>query len=129
MLVGAGGLLGTAAWLEPDASGLGTHAQLGLPACGWIHAAGVPCPTCGMTTAFALAADGRLLAALACQPAGAVLALLTAAAGLLGAMVLFTGASLGPYARRFRSSSLWWGLGALILGGWLWKIAAFRSGL
>jgi len=82
-----------------------------------------------MTTAFALAADGRLGAAFACQPAGAVLALLTAAAGLLSALVLVTGGGVGPYWRRLSPGSIGWAAGALILGGWLWKIAACRGWL
>lgn len=80
-----------------------------------------------MTTAFALAAEGRLWAAVLCQPAGAVLALLTAAAGLVSMQVLVTGGSVAPYCRRLSPSAIGWGAGALILGGWLWKIAAFRG--
>src|SRR5690606_33691507 len=58
--VGAGclGVLGLAPWLTPAAAGHGTHGQLGLPPCGWVLAMGRPCPSCGMTTAFAHAADG-----------------------------------------------------------------------
>ncbi len=51
--VGAVSLLGVAAWLDPSPEGLGTHSQLSLPPCGWILTMDLPCPTCGMTTAFA----------------------------------------------------------------------------
>ena len=74
----AAGPLVLAAWLEPAAAGLGTHEQLGLPACGWVAAAGIPCPSCGMTTAFAHAARGDLLGSFLVQPAGAILALAAA---------------------------------------------------
>ena len=126
VLAGTVALLGTAVWLDPDPTGLGTHEQLGIPACGWPHGLGVPCPTCGMTTAFALAAEGRMGSALACQPAAAVLAVATAAAGLLALHVLVTGSSVMPILRRLGGGWVWWGLGALILGAWAWKIALLR---
>lgn len=39
--------------LEPAAVGHGTHTQLGLPPCGFFVVTGMPCPGCGLTTAFA----------------------------------------------------------------------------
>ena len=51
--VGAAAPLVLAASLTPAAQGLGTHTALGLPACGWASMSGIPCPSCGMTTAFA----------------------------------------------------------------------------
>ncbi len=68
--------------LEPDARGFDTHVQLGLDPCGWPTAYGMPCPTCGCTTAACLVVHGRVFAALAVQPFGALLA---AAGILLGA--------------------------------------------
>ena len=76
--VAAATLLGVAAWLEPNTAGVGTHTQLGMNACAFHVAHGLPCATCGMTTSFALMADGRMLAGFLTQPAGAMLALLTA---------------------------------------------------
>ena len=64
-----------AAMLTPSAEGMGTHKQMGLPECGFVTATGLPCATCGCTTAFAHAADGSLLTSLATQPFGAMLAL------------------------------------------------------
>ncbi len=52
-------VLGIAAWLTPSPSGMGTHTQLNLPQCGWIVMMDLPCPTCGMTTAFAFAAVAK----------------------------------------------------------------------
>ena len=72
----AASVLGVAAYLEPSPAGLGTHSQLlNLPSCGWIAAMDIPCPTCGMTTAFSHVADGNLLAAVITQPLGALLAM------------------------------------------------------
>ena len=59
--------------LEPSNSGVGTHQQLGMAPCGFLVMSGYPCPMCGMTTTFALAADGRILKALINQPFGVFL--------------------------------------------------------
>src|ERR1051325_190260 len=71
-LVGVGclGVLLVAAKLDPSPAGHGTHTQFGLPACGWAVVLGHPCPTCGMTTAFAWAVRGRLVASFLAQPMG-----------------------------------------------------------
>lgn len=60
--------------LEPDPRGFGTHEQLGLSPCAFRAATGRPCPTCGMTTAFARFARGELAASWRANPAGALLA-------------------------------------------------------
>lgn len=71
-------VLVTAGMINPDPTGVGTHQQLGLPPCGWVLASGgYPCPTCGMTTAFAAAAHARPGVSLWAQPFGAALALAT----------------------------------------------------
>ncbi|MFM7056685.1 MAG: DUF2752 domain-containing protein [Planctomycetota bacterium] len=64
----------TARVLNPDASGLGTHRQLGLPPCAFLRATGMVCPQCGLTTSFALLVRGRTGEALRANPAGPVLA-------------------------------------------------------
>ena len=69
----------TALLLTPNPHGHGTHTQLHLPSCPWPQTVGGPCPTCGMTTAFAFAADGRFLRSFLTQPCGFALALMTAA--------------------------------------------------
>ncbi|MFV0443608.1 MAG: DUF2752 domain-containing protein [Planctomycetaceae bacterium] len=45
--------------LEPDPRGYGTHQRLGLPECSFRSWFGIPCPSCGGTTAFALFVRGR----------------------------------------------------------------------
>ena len=46
-------LLLLAVWLQPNPHGFGTHQQLGLPPCTIQYWFGLPCPSCGGTTAFA----------------------------------------------------------------------------
>ena len=62
--------------LEPDPRGFGTHEQLGLRPCAFATLTGRPCPTCGMTTAFAWFMRGRLDRSWRANPAGCLFALL-----------------------------------------------------
>lgn len=59
--------------LDPDPRGLGTHEQLGLPACGYLERTGKPCLSCGMTTAFAHMAALSPRSAFVANPMGAIL--------------------------------------------------------
>jgi Protein of unknown function (DUF2752) len=72
-------VLGVAAWLYPyDQEGrpllMETHVQLGLPPCTFRLLTGLPCPSCGMTTSFALLLHGDLAASLRANWAGTLLA-------------------------------------------------------
>ena len=116
--------------------GAGTHGQLaGVPLAGRLAKPcslpaeyGLPCPTCGMTTTFALWMDGRPIAALVCQPFGFVLALGTS----VGALYCLVGVSSG-YSLKLNLSWLRWKVVAVaVLGGglvaWLYKIVVWRIG-
>jgi len=113
----------TAARLTPAGTHLGTHRQLGLPPCGFVVMTGLPCPTCGMTTAFSHAARGRLIAAARTQLAGAVLAVLTAMAGAagLGALVFGRRPAINWY--RVNPVGLMWAATGLFVGAWAIKLA------
>lgn len=65
--------------ITPDARGVGTHTQLGLPPCGFLALTGLPCPACGLTTCFAHLARGEVAAAWHCHPLGVLLFALLAA--------------------------------------------------
>ena len=73
-------LFAVAAWINPyGADGrpqvMGTHQQLGLPPCNFMRLTGYPCPSCGMTTSFALLMHGDLVNSLRANAAGTILAL------------------------------------------------------
>ena len=80
--IGLLGLLLVAATLSPDPRGLGTHEQLGLPPCGIKFAFGVPCPSCGMTTAWSLAVKGNWVASAQTNAGGFLMAILALPASI-----------------------------------------------
>lgn len=68
--------LAMAACLTPSGTGSGTHEQLGLPPCSFKTLVGVPCPSCGMTTAWAHGMRGEIGGALRANVGGTLLCLL-----------------------------------------------------
>ena len=70
-LVASAGLI-TARLLQPSPRGVGTHEQLGLPPCVFLHLTGIPCPGCGLTTSFAHAARLQFYESVITQPFGLV---------------------------------------------------------
>jgi hypothetical protein len=66
-------LLAIARWLDPDPAGHGTHRQLGLPPCTFVKLFGKPCPSCGMTTAWAHLVRGQIARAADVNLGGAIL--------------------------------------------------------
>ncbi len=83
LLVIAGGLAGVfilARSLDPyDSDGtplrLETHRQFGFPRCTFYERVGFPCPSCGMTTSFALLVRGDVVSSLRANSVGTLLAL------------------------------------------------------
>ncbi len=116
------GFISVGLWLNPDPSGVGTHTQLGLPPCGHLLATGRPCITCGCTTAFALAAHGRILQALWTQPFGTFFFFLCLAGAVFSLHALWTGRSLvlrialWPWARLILATL------ALLVLSWIFKL-------
>lgn len=120
--IAAFSLLLLAAYLRPAGEGLGTHEQLGLPPCGWIMAADMPCPSCGMTTAFSHAADGNLLGSFRAQPMGALLALGTAVIVIAAGWTALSGSRLGPFLFGLMNARIGWAILVFALLAWVWKI-------
>lgn len=72
-------VFGIALWLNPyqgdgRARTMETHRQLGLPPCTFKVMTGIPCPSCGMTTSFALLVRGDVLNSLRANAVGTILA-------------------------------------------------------
>ena len=86
LFIGTTILVVTAAVLEPDQSGVGTHAQLGLGTCVFLEYSGLPCPACGWTTSFALVAKGQVITAWFTQPFGVILAVSTGVGMIVSGM-------------------------------------------
>lgn len=124
VLAGCGAILTVAARLTPDPRGYGTAEQLHTGPCGMLVLTGLPCPTCGMTTAFAHAVRGQWLRALWAQPAGFVLALGTLVLGLICVWTLVRGRWPRVTFWVVTPYRLFWTLLVLLLGSWAFKIAA-----
>lgn len=113
------------AWrLQPDVRGHSTHEQLGLTPCGFYLSTGLPCPTCGATTAFTWVIHGHPWQGIRVQPFGAAAAFGVAA--LLGMSVVGIVTGGVPAIRLSRRSSFGLALGimSLIVGSWVYKLVA-----
>ncbi len=111
--------------LTPDPRGYDTHVQLGMARCSWPGTYGIPCPTCGATTAACHLLHGNLLQAFVTQPFGAALA----AAGLLAGVaalwcLLCRRSFLDLVAQVPWPRTIVIGV-ALLLGSWLYKYLVF----
>ena len=127
LAAGCLGVLIVAWFLSPSSEGLGTHQQLGLPECGWITAANLPCPTCGMTTAFSHAANGDLIGSFGAQPMGMLLAVGAAVTVVVGTYTAVTGSMLAPFLGGMFNTRVAWILVVLMLLAWIWKIIDHRG--
>jgi len=109
--------------LPPDSRGFGTHEALGLPPCGFILTSGLPCPSCGMTTAFSNVMHGRLWDAFIAQPAGMVLCLSTMFGAILAARIAATGRMVQVNWDSIGPVRLMLAFALLVVGGWAFKMA------
>ncbi len=114
------------AWiLVPDARGLGTHEELGLPPCMTLRTLGFPCPFCGMTTAFSHMAHGHPEVAVRTQPAGALAFFGAIAFAILYATMGVTGRKPAILENASLRKLLWrCGIG-IVLVAWIYKLITF----
>ncbi|HKQ46523.1 MAG TPA: DUF2752 domain-containing protein [Phycisphaerae bacterium] len=118
-------VLTIASLLTPDSRGYGTHQQLGGNAfapCGTMLVTGYPCPTCGMTTAFAHVMHGHPIAALLAQPTGMLLCLATIAAVAVSIRIALTGRAPTVNWHRFAPVPVALALSFFFIGGWAFKV-------
>lgn len=83
---------------------------------------GYPCPTCGMTTAFAHVVRGELISAFHAQPAGLVLALGTIFAAGISLGVLITGKVWAVNWYRVSPARVTLVIMLLLAFGWAYKV-------
>jgi len=122
LTLAASALLLTAYQLSPNGKEMGTHQQLKLPPCGFLVITGFPCPTCGMTTAYAYTVRGQFIHAMRAQFAGFIMALATSLVGLLSFAGLLTGRRLDVNWYRINPTHAVWWMGALLVLSWAAKI-------
>jgi len=116
-------LLVTSRILTPHPRGLGTHVALGLPPCGFLLAFGLPCPTCGLTTAFAQLARFELLASVRTHPLGLPLFALTLVSLPLALRNLMRAESPASALVRMRAERWALLLGVALLVTWCTRLA------
>jgi hypothetical protein len=120
-------VLAIARVLEPHPDGLGTHRALGIPPCMFLTWFELPCPTCGMTTAFAHLARGQVLASVRAHPLGLPLFALTALTPVLALRHAFRGDSLATVVERHRLDHISLGLALVLVATWLARVAALLT--
>jgi hypothetical protein len=124
-------LLVTAVLIKPSPEGVGTHRQIRYlsgprgsapPACEFLRATNIPCPTCGMTTSYAYFVRGNWLASFYVQPMGFVLALMTGAFFWACLFVAVSGAPIHRLMTQVRGVVWITGLVGAAIAAWGWKI-------
>ncbi len=95
---------------------------MGLPPCGFKITTGLPCATCGMTTAFSHTANCDLIKAFTVQPTGTVLALFTAVVAIFAALAVVFGFSLAPLGYFVSQPRTVIAFAALLLAGWAYTL-------
>ncbi len=111
--------------VSPDPRGIGTHERLGMTECGWPLHYGIPCPTCGCTTAACLVVHGRPFAAFATQPFGAAVAIVGLLIGAHALLCLVRARSFADLLVRLPLRRLLLVALAGLLLGWWYKYLTF----
>lgn len=114
-------VLVVAACLTPAKGGYGTHERMGLPPCSFVANTGLPCPTCGMTTAITAMVHGHVIVALKAHVFGVVLFVVAVVLAVVGTIEAVRGRDVLSHLRP----GVWWVWTALagLLVGWGVKLA------
>jgi len=123
----AAALLLVARLLRPSADGFGTHRQLGLPPCAFLHFTGIPCPSCGLTTSVAHAARLHLYESVITQPFGVVVFISAVLSIPLSIYFIYRRVSWSRLNRLRGRTPVIYLMIALFILSWLYKIAAMKG--
>lgn len=115
-------LLVTAKFLTPNPSGIGTHQQLGLPACAFRSIVGVRCPSCGMTTAWAYMLSGDFTKSLESNLAGALLCIHAILVSFFLIVFTITGKGFRGHYFGNINTAFFVSEGVLALTCWIWSL-------
>ena len=127
MLVSACAVLAVAAWLQPAASGYGTHTQLGLPPCNFLRLTHLPCPSCGLTTCFAWAVRLQFRKAFFANPFGIFAFAATVSAIPTAIVLLWRQISFRRITESAHFPKAMYTASALYLLSWIFKLAEFHA--
>lgn len=108
--------------VTPSPDGVGTHQQLGLPACLMLTLTGIPCPSCGLTTSFSHAAHLDFSQAMHVQPFGLLIFIMMAASIPISILIM---TRQKPFSHLLFSRSanlIMYGLLSLYIVSWIYKI-------
>lgn len=122
------GILAVAAFLAPDPSGHGTHTQLGLPPCGFLLFTTLPCPGCGLTTAFSHMVRGQLTGAIQANPLGVLLFGVTVGLSALAAVGALVGLPFRDTFQRLHADKVAVGLAVVGIAVWVARLAMSWAG-
>ncbi|MCI0389516.1 MAG: DUF2752 domain-containing protein, partial [Acidobacteria bacterium] len=120
-------LLLIARLLRPSVDGVGTHRQLWLPPCAFLHFTGIPCPSCGLTTSVAHAARLHFYESVITQPFGLVV-FISAVLGIpLSIYFIYRRVPWSKLNRLRGRNLVIYLMIALFILSWLYKIAAMKG--
>jgi hypothetical protein len=123
----AGLTLAVARFLKPSQTGVGTHEQLGLPPCFFLHLTGIPCPGCGLTTCFAHSVRLHFYQAFITQPFGLILFALTVASIPMFLVLLLRRVPWSTLIYAKGADYVMYFLIAACLLSWLYKISVIKG--
>jgi hypothetical protein len=127
--VGLIAVFAAAIWISPYGDDgqpltMGSHTRLGLPPCEFFVIFGKPCPSCGLTTSFALLLHGDVMNSLRANAVGTLFALFCLVLIPWSLCITFRGRYL--WVNSIERASLWAGGAFMLLLLIRWGIVLVR---
>jgi hypothetical protein len=113
--------------LTPSSNGVGTHEQLGFPACGFLTLTGWPCPSCGLTTSITHLVHGNFTQSAIVQPFGVFLFVALASLFVYSLWAFVVGRPLSALTESVAFEKAQFILLAVLLVSWVYNILRFKS--